>query len=81
MAVRKLDSNLKRLQKEGYVHRKEDLWYLTESGGYEAYEIVLNNRLFEIYTMYEMKFASLQFATNDVWDYLLSVPSPWGDDN
>ncbi|MYL64659.1 iron chelate uptake ABC transporter family permease subunit [Bacillus hwajinpoensis] len=69
MAVRKLDSNLKRLQKEGYVHRKEDLWYLTESGGYEAHEIVLNNRLFEIYTMYEMKFASLQFATNDVWDY------------
>ncbi|WP_273834529.1 metal ABC transporter permease [Guptibacillus sedimenti] len=69
MAVRKLDSNLKRLQKEGYVHRKEDLWYLTKSGGYEAHEIVLNNRLFEIYTMYEMKFASLQFATNDVWDY------------
>ncbi|WP_166001299.1 metal ABC transporter permease [Bacillus sp. Cs-700] len=69
MAVRKLDSNLKRLQKEGYVLRKEDLWHLTESGGYEAYEIVLNNRLFEIYTMYEMKFASLQFATNDVWDY------------
>ncbi|PFG12568.1 metal ABC transporter permease [Bacillus sp. es.036] len=69
MTVRKLDSNLKRLQKEGYVHRKKDLWYLTESGGHKAYEIVLNNRLFEIYTMYEMKFASLQFATNDVWDY------------
>ncbi|MFP3359215.1 metal ABC transporter permease, partial [Planococcus sp. SIMBA_143] len=30
MAVRKLDSNLKRLQKEGYVLRKEDLWHLTE---------------------------------------------------
>lgn len=69
MTVRKLDSNLKRLQKEGYVHRIKDMWYLTESGGYEAYEIVLNNRLFEIYTMYEMKFASLQFATNDVWNY------------
>jgi manganese/zinc/iron transport system permease protein len=69
MTVRKLDSNLKRLQKEGYVHRIKDMWYLTESGGYEAYEIVLNNRLFEIYTMYEMKFAALQFATNDVWNY------------
>ncbi|QHA91455.1 iron chelate uptake ABC transporter family permease subunit [Bacillus sp. N1-1] len=69
MTVRKLDSNLKRLKKEGYVHRIKDMWYLTKSGGYEAYEIVLNNRLFEIYTMYEMKFASLQFATNDVWNY------------
>ena len=69
MTVRKLDSNLKRLQKEGYVHHIKDMWSLTESGGSKAYEIVFNNRLFEIYTMYEMKFASLQFAANDVWDY------------
>ena len=69
MTFRKLDSNLKRLQKEGYVSCLEDKWYLTEPGGYEAYEIVMNNRLFEIYTMYEMKFAALQFATNDVWNY------------
>lgn len=69
MPARKLQSNLNRLQKEGYVICLENKWSLTEAGGYEAYEIVLNNRLFEIYTMYEMKFASLQFATNDVWNY------------
>ena len=75
MQARKLHSNLKQLQKEGYVRGSVNEWSLTESGGYEAYEIVLNNRLFEIYTMYEMKFAALQFATNDVWDYKI-IASP-----
>ncbi|MGG1685018.1 metal ABC transporter permease [Pseudalkalibacillus sp. NRS-1564] len=70
MPRRKLESILHQLQKEGYVFQPViGKWRLTELGAYKAHEITKNNRLFEIYTMYEMKFAHLQSKTNDEWHY------------
>ncbi|WP_347550931.1 metal ABC transporter permease [Pseudalkalibacillus hwajinpoensis] len=70
MAGRTLDSNLQRLKREGHLLMpSEAKWRLTGNGAKEAYDITFNNRLFEMYTMYEMKFAHLQLAANETWQY------------
>ncbi|MDO6658571.1 metal ABC transporter permease [Anaerobacillus sp. 1_MG-2023] len=70
MPRRKLESILHQFQTDGYVFQQvSGKWRLTELGAYKAHEITMNNRLFEIYTMYEMKFAHLQSKTNDEWHY------------
>ncbi|WP_270181524.1 metal ABC transporter permease [Alkalihalobacillus sp. CinArs1] len=69
MSDRKLQANLLSLEKEGLVVNSGDKWKLTSNGAVESYEITLNNRLFETYLMYEMKFAHLQLAANDSWNY------------
>ncbi|WP_394172841.1 iron chelate uptake ABC transporter family permease subunit [Guptibacillus hwajinpoensis] len=69
MANRMLDKNLHRLSREGLINQSGGKWGLTASGAKAAYEVTFNNRLFEIYTMYEMRFAYLQLAANDAWEY------------
>lgn len=69
MTNRMLDKNLQRLSKEGLLNQSDGEWGLTETGAKEAYEVTFNNRLFEIYTMYEMRFAYLQLAANEAWEY------------
>lgn len=70
MTDKKLQANLTLLEKESLVENTGDnLWRLTSTGAKESYEITFNNRLFETYLMYEMKFAHLQLAANDSWNY------------
>ena len=74
MANRILDKNLHRLSREGLLNQSDGKWGLTATGAKAAYEVAFNNRLFEIYTMYEMRFAYLQLAANDAWEYS-EIPS------
>lgn len=75
MSDRKLQANLALLEKEGLLAKtSNDLWKLTSKGAIESYDITLNNRLFETYLMYEMKFANLQLVANDSWNYK-EIPS------
>ena len=74
MATRMLDKNLHRLSREGLLNQTDGKWGLTAPGAKAAYEVTFNNRLFEIYTMYEMRFAYLQLAANDAWEYY-EIPS------
>jgi manganese/zinc/iron transport system permease protein len=51
-------STLQKLQKEKLVSHPEGNWSLTELGLNYAYEGTLDQRLWELYLMYEMKYAS-----------------------
>ncbi|KAA0548984.1 metal ABC transporter permease [Bacillus sp. BGMRC 2118] len=61
------------IQKGLLIPVKDDSIKLTNAGLTEAYEIVLNNRLMEVYLMNEMKFAHLQIPENQTLSFL-SLP-------
>lgn len=59
------------LIKQGLLEKvEEDSIKLTSRGFHEAYEIVLNNRLMEVYLMNEMRFAHIQIHENNVLSFL-----------
>jgi manganese/zinc/iron transport system permease protein len=54
------------LQKEEYITKLIDgKWMLTDKGIEAGYELVLKQRLFEMYLMHEMEFAYLKLKTKD----------------
>ncbi|MED4453120.1 metal ABC transporter permease [Metabacillus fastidiosus] len=71
MSKRKLSysmslSMLQQFEKKAWVYKTSDeKWKLTDAGLEKAYEIVLNERLFEMYLMHEMELAQLQLKSRD----------------
>ncbi|MGG3887723.1 iron chelate uptake ABC transporter family permease subunit [Metabacillus fastidiosus] len=71
MSKRKLSysmslSMLQQFEKKAWIYKTSDeKWKLTDAGLEKAYEIVLNERLFEMYLMYEMELAQLQLKSRD----------------
>lgn len=54
------------LVKNGYIKKVNDqTWMLTENGIQAGYELVLQQRLYEMYLMHEMEFAHLNLRTKD----------------
>ena len=47
------------------VKTKENKWLLTDKGIEEGYKLVIKQRLYEMYLMYEMEFAYLELKTRD----------------
>lgn len=80
MSKRKLSyslslSMLQQFEKRAWIYAvSNERWKLTDIGLEEAYEIVLNERLFEMYLMHEMELAQLQLKSRDDVD-LKKLPS------
>ncbi|WP_226670276.1 metal ABC transporter permease [Metabacillus litoralis] len=54
------------LNKKGFIKKEENnTWMLTDKGIEAGYELVLRQRLFEMYLMHEMEFAHLELKTRD----------------
>jgi manganese/zinc/iron transport system permease protein len=54
------------LQKNAFIQKVSDrTWILTENGIHAGYELVLQQRLYEMYLMHEMDFANLNLRTKD----------------
>ncbi|MDQ0231114.1 metal ABC transporter permease [Metabacillus malikii] len=52
------------LQKKGYIRNVNDtMWMLTDKGIEAAYQLVLQQRMYEVYLMYEMDFAGLDLKS------------------
>ncbi|MED4533542.1 metal ABC transporter permease [Metabacillus fastidiosus] len=57
---------LQQFEKKAWIYKISDRkWKLTDAGLEKAYEIVLNERLFEMYLMHEMELAQLQLKSRD----------------
>ncbi|MEC2077908.1 metal ABC transporter permease [Metabacillus fastidiosus] len=71
MSKRKLSysmslSMLQQFEKKAWIYKiSDEKWKLTDAGLEKAYEIVLNERLFEMYLMHEMELAQLQLKSRD----------------
>lgn len=54
------------LNKKGFIQKEaNNTWMLTDKGIEAGYELVLQQRLFEMYLMHEMEFAHLDLKTRD----------------
>ncbi|MBM7606059.1 manganese/zinc/iron transport system permease protein [Metabacillus crassostreae] len=53
------------LNKKGFIQKEANTWMLTDKGIEAGYELVLQQRLFEMYLMHEMEFAHLDLKTRD----------------
>lgn len=66
ISIKLLNYALNFLQKKGYIQREcEEKWSLSNEGIKAAYNIVINQRLYEMYLMYEMDFAQLELKNKD----------------
>ncbi|MGD6795391.1 iron chelate uptake ABC transporter family permease subunit [Metabacillus indicus] len=61
-----INKSVKELEKKNLVMQAgSDQWRLTETGLKHAYELTLNQRLYEMYLMHEMELAQLQLKSRD----------------
>lgn len=66
MLKKEWERPIRKLEKKGYLKRSgAEQWRMTEAGLTKGYEIVLSQRMYEVYLMHETELAGIETAARD----------------